>query len=119
MENQMKKLILAAAIIAAGVGAAEAKCSKKSLNGNWMLNIAGQGVPVTISGGVMTVGTESLSFNLNDKCKGTGTYVSGGTSYPTTIATEKISASSSLKPNMIDVGIDTGMGVIVFSFYRR
>jgi hypothetical protein len=116
----MKKFILASAIIAASFGAAEAKCSKKSLNGNWMFHVAGQGAPVSIVGGVLNFSGAVFNFNLNDKCKGIGSLVAGGTTYPATIAAEKISPTSSLKPNFIDMGIDTGGGnIVVYSFYRR
>jgi hypothetical protein len=116
----MKKLILAAAIIAASVGAAEAKCSKKSLNGNWMLHVAGQGVPVVIAGGSTTISGITINFNLNDKCKGVGSITDGMVTLPITIASERISPSSSLKPNLIDISYDSGGGsFIVYSFYRR
>jgi hypothetical protein len=85
-----------------------------------MLHIAGQGVPIVFAGGAGTAAGYSFTINLNDKCKGTGTLLYSGTTYQATVATEKISASSSLKPNLLEIGVDVGGGnFVVISFYRR
>ena len=92
---------------------------KKSLNGNWMLHVAGEGFPVSISGGVTTIEGLTITFKLGDNCKGTGTIADAMTTLPTTIAAEKISPNSTLKPNLMEVSFDGGSSITVFSFFRR
>ena len=102
----MKKLILAAAVLAASVGAAEAKCSTKSLNGNWMLgdDELGLPIPVIINNGTATVsGTPIFTLTLNGKCKGNVTFSSPN--FAGRVATERLAKTSTLKPNVLQIGV--------------
>ncbi len=121
----MKKLIIAAAVLAATVTSAEAKCSKKALNGNWSLAIAGNVVAVgNASGGVFTftVGMETLTMTLSGfsstKCKGSGSGVDAGSPITFTMASESIPGSSK-SPNHLLVNITGGGGSILAVLNRQ
>ncbi len=63
----MNKLFITAAILAVSVSAAEAKCTKKSLNGSWSLGAAGGSGAIlgSASGGTFTftIGGDTLTLN--------------------------------------------------------
>jgi hypothetical protein len=119
----MKKLFIVAAALAATISTADAKCTKKSLNGSWALDggtAAGVGV---MSGGVynVTVGSTAVSLNISSfsstKCRGSGTGNFDGTPVTVKVAAEAIAASSS-KPNHLLVTVSAGGMSLMFSLQR-
>jgi hypothetical protein len=110
----MKNLVIASAILAASVSAADAKCSKKALNGSWSLAFAGQVVGVgTAAGGTFTFSIGGNPFTLtlsgfsSTKCKGSGTGSDNGSPFTFTMASESIPGSSKA-PNHLLVNASVG-----------
>ncbi len=119
----MKKLIIAAAILAASVTAAEAKCSKKALNGSWSLAVNGEVAAIgTASGGIFSFAGGLLSLTLSNfsstTCKGSGTGQEGGAPFTFKMASESIPGSSQ-KPNQLMVNIDIGGGDFLPAVLQR
>ncbi len=119
----MKKYLIAAAVLALSVSAAEAKCSKKALNGNWSLDLVSVALPGTASGGNFTFvsGGSSFTFNLSSfsstKCRGSGTGSFDGTPVTLTMASEKIPGSSQ-NPNHLLMTINAGGTSVLFTMQR-
>jgi hypothetical protein len=124
LEDGMKSYIVAAAILAAMTTAASAKCSTKSLNGNWMLGSddTGNPVPVVFKNGVGKVGgVVTYQVTLGKNCKGTVTITQTG--WVGRLATERLSPTSILTPNTLQIGIpaqtvgaNTTSGVLLTMF---
>ncbi len=121
----MKKLIIAAAVLAACVISAEAKCSKKALNGNWALAAEGEVVAIgTASGGTFTFNIGGTPFVLtltgfsSSTCKGSGIGTEGGFPFNFKMASESIPGSSQ-KPNQLLVTADVGAGLIPLALKRQ
>lgn len=110
----MTKMLVLIAAFAATVSAAEAKCTKKSLNGGWSVGFAAEAGTGTIAGGVLnvTVDTTVISLTITSfnstKCKGTGSGTVSGTPVTMQIATEKIPGST-VSPNHLFITV-TGAG---------
>ncbi len=110
----MKKIIIVLAALAATASIAEAKCTKKSLNGNWSIGtpVVGTGTG-TIAGGVLNVTLDGdvISLNISSfsstKCRGTGSGTFGVTPVSMTIASEKIPGST-VSPNHLFITVTAG-----------
>ncbi len=102
----MNKIFLAASIFAVLVTAAEAKCTKKSLNGNWELGTESTAIPGTAAGGVFTFTfsgstlTMTLSSFSSKTCRGSGSGASGSTPFTFTLAAERIPGTAE-SPNQL------------------
>jgi hypothetical protein len=110
----MKKIIVVLSALAAMASVAEAKCTKKSLNGSWSIGAAVLGAGTgTISGGVINVTIDGAPVSLtissfsSTKCKGTGGGTFDGTPVTMTIASEKIPGSS-VSPNHLLITVSAG-----------
>jgi hypothetical protein len=119
----MRKILIAAAVLAVSVTSAEAICTKKSLNGNWNLGVLGSfAVQGTAAGGTFTFPSANFAMTLasyNSKsCKGSGTGTSSGTPFTFTINSEKIPGTSQ-KPNQLFVDIVFGSDVLSVTLQRR
>jgi hypothetical protein len=120
----MRTLLVAAAALAAAVTAAEAKCTKKSLNGNWAANVGSAAAVGVMAGGTynVTVAGTTISFTLTSfnstKCRGTGNGTFGGASVAVEAASEGI-ASSSSKPNHLLVTVSVGGNSLMFAMQRQ
>mgnify|MGYP000914763908 CR=1 FL=1 len=113
----MTKILLALAATATLAPAANAACTKSSLNGSWALQFP---PPIsyksTMSGGVFVYNVDannSYGFKINtlssSKCRGSGVFTikSGGTlhNYQMNVAMEHIDSGSSLKPNVLQLTV--------------
>lgn len=120
----MKKLILASAALAFSVSAAEAICTKKSLNGNWSLGTSGGslGYVGSAAGGTFSFPSAALNMTItsfNSKsCKGSGSGTLSGTPATFTINSERIPGSSQ-KPNQLFVDFTIGGTVIGIVLQRQ
>jgi hypothetical protein len=100
----MKRIVIAAMAMAAGIAAAEAKCSTKSLNGNWFLHTSdGNSYAVSIAGGKLETNMIPFdtSIKLGENCRGKGTAVTGMQTYQVDAAAEHIAATSPMTPNLL------------------
>jgi hypothetical protein len=119
----MKKILVAAALLAFTVPAAQAQCSKKALNGNWSVDVGPLAISGTATGGnfTFTSGGGTLTFTLNSfsssKCKGTGTGNYFGIPVTVTAASEKIPGGSE-KPNHLLVTISAGGDSLILVLQR-
>jgi hypothetical protein len=120
----MKTLIVAAAMLAAAVTAAEAKCTKKSLNGSWAIGLSSISAVGTIAGGNfsatasgLTVDFSLSSFN-STKCRGSGTGTFDGTAGTVKLASEAI-ASTTGKPNHLLLTMTVGGQIIILPLQRQ
>ena len=89
-------------------------CSKSALNGTWQTNISGQNIGITtiVSGGVFYFAAAKFTVGtLNANCRGTGTLVSGGTTYPAFYTAEGSVIGTSKKPNILTASVDMGGGL--------
>jgi hypothetical protein len=114
----MKKLIIAAAVLAVSTAAAEAKCSKKALNGTWALAVGGEVAVIgTASGGVFTFtnGMDTLTLTLSTfsstKCKGNGSGSEGGSPFTFKMASESIPGSAEKPNHLLAVLTDGGTSI--------
>lgn len=119
----MKKYLIAAAVLAISVTGAQAKCSTKSLNGQWMFGNDSNGLatPVVFTNGVAPFTLGTITVSLAKSCKGTITWTVGAQSATGRIATERISPLSSLKPNTLQIGFPPQPNItngILFTFFR-
>ncbi len=120
----MKKFLIAAAALAFVATAAEAKCTKKSLNGTWSLGFAGIGGIGTMSGGaiIVPISATSISFTLTSfsstKCRGSGTGLFDGTPVTVKVASEKI-PSTAESPNHLFVTMVAGATTYQISMQRQ
>ncbi len=122
----MNKLFITAAILAVSVSVAEAKCTKKSLNGNWSLGLAGGGPAFlgSASGGTFTFtsGMSTLTLSVanfsSTSCKGSGSGTVGATPITFKINSEKIPGSAQ-KPNHLLVQATNGVDTLVYSLQRQ
>jgi hypothetical protein len=110
----MRKFVIASAVLAACVTAADAKCSKKALNGTWSLGLDGEVLLTgTATGGVFTFtdGGNTLTMTLSGfsstKCKGSGVGDDSGLAFTFTMASESIPGSSK-SPNHLLVMLTAG-----------
>jgi hypothetical protein len=104
----MKKYLIAAAVLVVTVAGAQAKCSTKSLNGQWMVGDDNEGIPtpLVLNNGTGTIaGGINVSLSLSKSCKGSVTLTQGAATVTGRIATERISPTSALKPNILQIGI--------------
>lgn len=116
----MKRLIIAAAILATSASLAQAKCSKPNLNGNWVLYTGVSGAEVAMTGGTITIGgTELKVSSFGSKCTGFGLYTTGGATIITTITSESVSSASPLKPNQLTFSVNAGAVYQNISLFRR
>ncbi len=120
----MRKLLVFAAILAVPIAAAEAKCTKKSLNGTWAMGggtASGVGV---MSGGTynVTISGSAISFTLTSfsstKCRGSGNGLFSGTPVTVKVASEGI-ATSAAKPNHLLVTVIAGGGAFQLPMQRQ
>jgi hypothetical protein len=121
-EFKMKRFLLVAAMLAAAVSGAEAKCSKSALNGGWsFFPISGASGPaVTISNGAFTAsGTPFTITSFGGNCRGAGTLGTGSSISPFIVTSENIKSSSSAKPNMLVISILAGPIVQNTYLFRR
>lgn len=120
----MRTLLVAAAVLAAAVTAAEAKCTKKSLNGNWAANLGSVAAVGVMAGGTynVSIGGSTVNFTLTSfnstKCRGTGSGTFVGTPVTVEAASEGI-ASSSSKPNHLLVTVSVGGSSLMFAMQRQ
>ncbi len=80
MEDGMKKYMLAATIVALSAVGAEAKCSTKALNGQWMWgnDSFGSATPIVLTNGTGVTGTGvTINLSLSKSCKGSVTLTAG------------------------------------------
>jgi hypothetical protein len=118
MENNMKKYLIAAAILATSVVGAEAKCSTKSLNGSWTLFAASDSALImTIQNGNTTIEGSATTMTLGKNCKGTMNIT--GVPVPFKLTAERISPTSDLKPNTLVAVAESGGNFLVFELARR
>jgi hypothetical protein len=118
----MKKTVIALAAFMAATTAAEAACSKSSLNGNWVVFIvsASSGQQVTMSGGQFNLGAAVFKIDSFGKnCLGSGTATSGATTYATVVASDGVSPSSSAKPNLLEISALLGPIVQTYQLFRQ
>ncbi len=117
----MKKVFLVAAALAMVTTAAEAKCTKKSLNGNWSMGFQGQGFPATMAGGVFSGAGGAVTFTLTSfnstKCRGIGSGSFEGTPVTVAVASERIPGSD-VSPNHIFVTVTAGSSSLVLTLQR-
>ncbi len=122
----MNKLFITAAILAVSVTAAEAKCTRKSLNGNWVLGFGGGGSGIlgSASGGTFTFGSGGATLIMtitsfsSTKCKGSGSGTSSGTPFTFALNTEDIPGSKQ-KPNHVFADITIGTDVFMVTAQRQ
>jgi hypothetical protein len=120
----MRKIIIAASMLALSVVAAEAKCTKKSLNGTWVLGAGSTAIPGTAAGGTFTFisGGTTLTMTLSSfsstKCRGSGTGVSGATPFTFKMASERIPDTPD-SPNHLFVTATAGATTIMFTLQRQ
>lgn len=117
----MKKYVLAAAALAAIGSAAEAKCSKASLDGNWIvISDTGSMYQGTINNGSLTapIFNVPVKVTLGKNCRGLGSMTEGMVTYQVRLAAERISPKSSMKPNLLLLSIQydavNGSGFTLF-----
>ncbi len=120
----MRKLLVFAAILAVPIAAAEAKCTKKSLNGTWVMGIGSEAAAGAMSGGSFSFSIPgvALSFTLTSfnstTCKGSGSGLINASPYTVKVASEAI-ASSSAKPNHLLVSFFDGGDVFALPMQRQ
>ncbi len=122
MEFNMKQLLLGASLFLALATAAEAKCSKAALSGNWVIYpISGSSGPaVTISGGAFTVsGTPYTISTFGSNCKGAGTFGTAPSVLPILVTSESVKSTSTAKPNMLTISIFSGPITVTQQLVRK
>jgi hypothetical protein len=114
----MKKYLIAAAILATSVVGADAKCSTKSLNGNWTLFVSSSvALIITIQNGNTSIEGAPTTVTLGKNCKGTMTMT--GFPVPFKLTAERIAPGSDLTPNTLVAVATDGMGFLIFELARR
>jgi hypothetical protein len=119
----MLRTTTATLLLALSITAAEAKCSKASLSGNWVASAGGSGAAITATGGIFDLGggdtIKVLSLNTT-KCTGLIEYRDSGTPAAFgTISTESIASSSSKKPNQVNLNLSEGGLYGLIRLYRQ
>jgi hypothetical protein len=118
----MKKLLIAASMLAASVSAAEAGCSKAGLNGFWFLAVGPEAVQVIMNNGVVFLDDDKITINtFGSNCRGTGTYYDDSVpaTYPLTIAAEASAGTSAAKPLQLDIGFDVAGTFNTYRMFRQ
>ena len=118
----MKRLILVPALLLGAATAAEASCTKSSLNGSWSIYIVSgsSGPGVTISNGSFSVGgTPYTISSFGSNCRGIGTNGTGASILPFVVTSEDIKSTSSAVPNMLTLTILSGPTVATQYLFRK
>ncbi len=114
----MKKYLIAAAILATSVVAAEAKCSTKSLNGSWtVFSSSSTAAVATVLNGSTTIEGAATTMSLGKNCK--GTMIVTGFPVPFKLTAERISPTSDLKPNTLVAVAQSGSSFLILEMARR
>jgi hypothetical protein len=114
----MKKFIIAAAVLAASVTAAQAKCSKSAMNGEWLFAYeSGGGIRVTFEDGNLTAGGALIgSYTMNSACK--GTVILSGIPVIFTSRADKIEPDEDMKPGNLNFGFESGGSAVLWHMIR-
>lgn len=117
------RLIVTTLLLATSFVAAEARCSKASLNGNWAYTIAGgNGTAATASNGIIDLGGGEVIIvrSFGTKCMGQVTFERNGNPVAFgTIVSEKVSRRSAKKPNLLFVNLSYTLVYLVLRLQRR
>lgn len=107
----MKKLIIAAAVLAATVTAAQAKCSKAAMEGEWQFSYEAGGSSARLvfdNGNILNGGALVGTYTMAKSCK--GTVIISGVPVIFTSRADKIDEDSDMKPGTLSFGYDNGAG---------
>ncbi len=107
----MKKFIIAAAVLAASVTAAQAKCSKSAMNGDWLwaFETGGTAYRLVLADGNMTFGGALIgTYTMSSACK--GTVIINGIPVIFTSRADKIEPDEDIKPGKLNFGFEDGAG---------
>ena len=112
----MKKFLIAAAILATTISAAEAKCSRASVGGNWRIAWGGLSTVLiaNLNNGIVQIPLipASGTYTMSQNCM--GTLQLSGVPILFTLVAEHVDPGSSLKPNHMDMTYDNGAGAGYF-----
>ncbi len=119
----MKALLIASTALILAASAAEAKCTKKSLNGTWQLGVATSTGTGTMAGGNFSTSLGATPITLtitsfnSTKCRGSGSATFSGTPFSLTVASERIPGSPQ-SPNQLLVTLSGGTGILQLAMQR-
>jgi hypothetical protein len=120
----MKKFLIVATALVATATAADAKCTKKSLNGSWAVGYSTVAAIGTMASGTFTatLSGSTVTFTLSSfnstKCRGTGTGTFGTTPVTVNVASEKI-PTSDVSPNHLLVTMTAAGGSAMLTMQRQ